>query len=52
MQVLPIAHASGDRRKIRIVNPQAVDLKTYVVKVERAVEKITKYVHVYLHFEG
>ena len=41
-QILPIAHASGNRKRIRIVNPQGVDLKGYIARVERAETRYRK----------
>jgi len=38
--VLPLAHVSGrSKKRITLVNPNAVDLNAYEDKVERAIAK-------------
>ena len=42
LQILPIAHASGRRKRINLVNPQGVDLKAYIGRVEKAEQRYHK----------
>ncbi|EDO28327.1 predicted protein [Nematostella vectensis] len=42
-QVLPLAHTSGSNRdEVQLVNPQAVNLKAYEIKLQSAIDLLTR----------
>ncbi|OXB57503.1 hypothetical protein ASZ78_000235 [Callipepla squamata] len=43
-EILPLAHLSSDKRRITLINPQAVNLDAYKEKLERAVKSYERQV--------